>query len=114
MDVTVPSTMVEDLLESDGGLRHDRLVAAVAQGDVGLETVTDEVLLLCGRDAMAGPQDHWTPWLLRQPDDHVEVARTTTLRYLLSAAWSPWTTIAFGSNSPWPACRGHWTRRWAC
>jgi hypothetical protein len=84
MDVTVPSTMVEDLLESDGGLRHDRLVAAVAQGDVGLETVTDEVLLLCGRDAMAGRQDHWTPWLLRQPDDHVEVARITTLRYLLS------------------------------
>jgi hypothetical protein len=71
------------LLRPDGELPIAALVTACRREDVQLAVVPDEVLLLCGRDPLAAPRRHWTPWLLR-PDVDPDVARATSARWLLS------------------------------
>jgi hypothetical protein len=71
------------LLGPDGELPVGALVAACRREDVQLAVVPDEVVLLCGRDPLAPPRPHWTPWL-RRPEVDAEVARATSARWLLS------------------------------
>lgn len=70
-----------ELLDDEGHLGVAALLHACLDGDVELGTVTDEALLLCGRDAGADPRPHWSPWLGRDDVD-VEVARSTAARWL--------------------------------
>ncbi len=78
-----PTTLPE-LLDRHGELAPGRLERAARDHDVVLGELTDEELLLCGRDPDAEPDSHWTPHLHRLDAPARAVALHTTERLLVS------------------------------